>query len=294
MPIIFEQVTHIYGAGTPFEKEALSAVSFAIPDEAFVGIIGQTGSGKSTLVQHLNGLLKPTRGRIQVGDWQIEPSSRLPAEFRSNVGLVFQYPEHQLFEETVAKDVAFGPRNLGLSEEAALLRAKEALETVGLSYDELKDRSPFHLSGGQMRRVALAGVLAMQSKVLVLDEPTAGLDPAGRKEILEAIYRIHRERKLTTFLVTHSMEEASRYADFLLVMAEGKVVLQGTPAEVFAEEELLRHHALAVPQTVELIQQINASLPGEQQIPVTLFREEELQDYLLHRLRQTRAVIIPE
>ncbi|MBO8165299.1 MAG: energy-coupling factor transporter ATPase [Brevibacillus sp.] len=284
MQIAFEQVSHIYGRGTPFEKRALDNVSLNIPSGSYVGIIGQTGSGKSTLIQHLNGLLKPTSGKIRVGEWTITPETKQTLELRKRVGLVFQYPEHQLFEETVLKDVAFGPRNLGLPEEMALLRAREALEVVGLAYEEWKDRSPFQLSGGQMRRVAIAGVLAMQPQILILDEPTAGLDPAGRREILEAIYRIHKEQKMTTLLVTHSMEEAARYADWLIVMAAGRIALSGTPAEVFAQADRLRQLSLDVPNTVALIHKLNERLPEEYKLPLHLYREEELEAYLLQRL----------
>jgi energy-coupling factor transport system ATP-binding protein len=290
MQITFDRVSHIYGKGTPFEKAALRDVTLTIPSGAYVGVIGQTGSGKSTLVQHLNGLLQPTSGTITIGDWVITPAKPLPYERRKQIGLVFQYPEHQLFEETVAKDVAFGPLNFDLPPEMAMARAKEALELVGLSFHEVKDRSPFQLSGGQMRRVAIAGVLAMQPKVLILDEPTAGLDPAGRKEILERIYQIHRESSLTTLLVTHSMEEAARYADWLIVMAEGQVAMQGKPEEIFTRTERLRQLALDVPETVALVAELNKRLPDHLQLPSSLFREEELLDCLLQRLAAPRRV----
>lgn len=285
MQITFDRVSHIYGKGTPFEKEALSDISLTIPSGAYVGIIGQTGSGKSTLVQHLNGLLKPTSGQIRVGEWVITPETKQLQDLRRNVGLIFQYPEHQLFEETVEKDVAFGPLNHGLPTETAIQRVKEAMELVGLSYEQVKDRSPFELSGGQMRRVAIAGVLAMQPSVLVLDEPTAGLDPAGRKAILEGIHQIHQERKTTTLLVTHSMEEVARYADLLIVLSNGRVVMQGRPDEVFAQSERLRQLSLDVPETVSLVTRLNQRLPRDKQIPYTLYREEDLQSYLLGLLR---------
>ncbi|MEJ8546588.1 energy-coupling factor transporter ATPase [Brevibacillus borstelensis] len=284
MQITFEEVSHVYGVGTPFERLALQDVSINIPSGSFVGIIGQTGSGKSTLIQHVNGLLQPTKGTIRLGDATVTPTQKLPHERRRSIGLVFQYPEHQLFEETVAKDVAFGPLNFDMSPEMAEVRVREALEIVGLDYQEMKDRSPFLLSGGQMRRVAIAGVLAMQPKVLILDEPTAGLDPAGRKAILEAIYRIHREQALTTLLVTHSMEEAARYADRLIVMAGGRVALEGKPDEVFAQADALRELALDVPETVSLISQLNRHLPKEQQLPASIYREEELIGHLLERM----------
>lgn len=285
MQITFENVSYRYGKGTPFEKEALQAISFTIPSGAYVGMIGHTGSGKSTLIQHLNGLVKPTEGTVRIGDWTITADTRIPASLRKDVGLVFQYPEHQLFEETVAKDVAFGPLNFGATVEEAMEKGKDALSIVGLPFGEVKDRSPFQLSGGQMRRVAIAGVLAMQPKVLVLDEPTAGLDPAGRKEILDNIYQIHQEKQLTTLLVTHSMEEIARYADLLLVMAEGKIALMGTPGEVFAQSERLREISLDVPASVSLLAALNQRLPSGLRLPADLYREEELLSHLLQRLR---------
>jgi len=284
MQITFDQVSHIYGKGTPFERVALQDISLTIPSGSFVGIIGQTGSGKSTLIQHLNGLLTPSAGRILLGDVVITPSKRLPHAQRRDIGLVFQYPEHQLFEETVAKDVAYGPLNFDLPEAMVESRVRESLEVVGLDYESIKDRSPFHLSGGQMRRVAIAGVLAMQPKVLVLDEPTAGLDPAGRKAILEGIHRIHVEQGLTTLLVTHSMEEAARYADYLLVMAGGQVVLQGKPDEIFMQAERLRALSLDVPETVAFVSSLNQLLPGEANLQSSLYREEDLIAHLLERL----------
>ncbi|MFD2369426.1 energy-coupling factor transporter ATPase [Brevibacillus sp. GCM10020057] len=284
MQITFDQVSHIYGRGTPFERLALQDVSLTIPSGSFVGIIGQTGSGKSTLIQHLNGLLAPTSGRILLGDVEITPTRRLPHAKRREIGLVFQYPEHQLFEETVAKDVAFGPLNFDLPPDMVESRTRESLEIVGLDYEAVKDRSPFQLSGGQMRRVAIAGVLALQPKVLVLDEPTAGLDPAGRKAILEGIYRIHREQRLTTLLVTHSMEEAARYADYLLVMAGGQVALEGTPQDVFQQADLLKQLSLDVPETVAMVSRLNQLLPDSEHLPLSLYREEELIGHLLERL----------
>lgn len=290
MRIAFENVTYVYGRGTPFEKEALSGVSLVIPSGAFVGVIGPTGSGKSTLVQHLNGLLRPASGVVRVGEFVWSPDAKPQPDWRRQVGLVFQYPEHQLFEETVSRDVSFGPLNFGFPEDLVQVRVREALELVGLSWEEVKDRSPFQLSGGQMRRVAIAGVLAMQPKVLVLDEPTAGLDPAGRREILEGIHRIHREQRLTTILVTHSMEDAARYADLIVVMSEGRVALQGTPAEVFAREEELHRLGLDVPEVVRLVRKLNRRLPPERQIPAGLYREEELAEHLFQLLGRKRGV----
>ncbi|USG66083.1 energy-coupling factor transporter ATPase [Brevibacillus ruminantium] len=284
MQITFEQVSHMYAVGTPFERLALQDVSLTIPSGSFVGIIGHTGSGKSTLIQHVNGLLQPTQGTIRLGDDTVTPTNKLPAESRRHIGLVFQYPEHQLFEETVAKDVAFGPLNFDMPADQVETVVREALQVVGLDYEKIRDRSPFLLSGGQMRRVAIAGVLAMQPQVLILDEPTAGLDPAGKKAILEAVYRIHREQKLTTLLVTHSMEEAARYADLLVVMAKGKVALVGKPDEVFAEAAFLQGLGLDVPDTVAFVSQLNQRLPQEQRLPASIYREEDLIGHLLARL----------
>ncbi|MGD8192745.1 energy-coupling factor transporter ATPase [Brevibacillus ginsengisoli] len=291
MQITLENVSHLYGKDTPFEKEALSNVSLTIPHGAFVGIIGQTGSGKSTLIQHLNGLLKPTSGTIRMGELELTATTKKSNEWRKNVGLVFQYPEHQLFEETIAKDVGFGPANQQLPPEMVEARVREALSIVGLSYEQVKDLSPFHLSGGQMRRVAIAGVLALQPSVLVLDEPTAGLDPAGRKAILEGIYRIHREREMTTVLVTHSMEEVSRYADYLIVMSHGRVAMQGKPEEVFAEVDTLRQLSLDVPETVQLIQELNQRLPASEQILLTLYKEEDLEAYLVKKILGSKEAL---
>ncbi|MGE5703507.1 MAG: energy-coupling factor transporter ATPase [Clostridia bacterium] len=289
MQIAFEKVSHVYGKGTPFEKQALIDISFNIPSGAYVGIIGETGSGKSTLIQHLNGLLLPLTGRIRIGEWEIGPQSKLSSQFRRHVGIVFQYSEHQLFEESVAKDVSFGPLQFGVESAELEERVKLALETVGFSYEEMKDRSPFQLSGGQMRRVAIAGVLAMDPRILVLDEPTAGLDPAGRKSILESIYRIHQERKQTTVLVTHSMEEAARYADWLIVMARGQVAMQGTPEDVFADAKRLHELSLDVPETVAFITRMNAQLPSDRQIPLSLYQEEELASYLVRMLQDGKG-----
>ncbi|PPA81379.1 energy-coupling factor transporter ATPase [Brevibacillus laterosporus] len=292
MQISFENVTYLYGKGTPFEKEALSHISFTIPSGSFVGIIGQTGSGKSTLIQHLNGLIKPSEGTVRIGEMVVTPTTKKTRNLRRQVGLVFQYPEHQLFEETVLKDVMYGPLNYELPEQMAYQRAKESLEIVGLSFDEVKDRSPFHLSGGQMRRVAIAGVLAMQPKVLVLDEPTAGLDPAGRKAILEGIFQIHREQKLTTLLVTHSMEEAARYADYLLVLAKGKIAMEGTPADIFKEQAALQELALDVPETVSFLHRLNEKLPHNKRLPLSLYKEEDLSSYLLDLLKRGREDVL--
>jgi energy-coupling factor transport system ATP-binding protein len=228
MDIIFKEVEHRYQVNTPFERIALHDLNLNIQSGTFLAVIGHTGSGKSTIIQHLNALLKPTAGEIQIGERTIKANRKeknLKA-IRQQVGVVFQFPEHQLFEETVEKDIAFGPMNYGVSEEEAKQKARELIKLVGLPEDILT-RSPFDLSGGQMRRVAIAGILAMNPNVLILDEPTAGLDPRGRQEIMNMIYRLHKEKGLTTILVTHSMEDAAMYADELIVMNKGTVAMKG-------------------------------------------------------------------
>lgn len=251
MDIALQQVEYSYAKGTPFEKKALYEVNAVIPSNSYTAIIGHTGSGKSTLLLHLNGLLKPTEGEVRIGDLTItsETKGKALKDVRKHVGIVFQFPEHQLFEETVEKDIMFGPMNFGVPEEEARRRALELIELLGLPSD-VSQKSPFELSGGQMRRVAIAGVLAFKPSILILDEPTAGLDPRGRKEIMELFARLHKEEGLTTILVTHSMEDAARYADQIIVMHEGRSVLSGTPEEVFAEEELLSSFRLGLPRSV--------------------------------------------
>ncbi len=252
MPIQVEHLTHTYMPGSPFSSVALNDVSLRIEDGELIGLLGHTGSGKTTLVQHFNGLIKPTEGRIIVDGLDITQKGVSLLEVRKKVGLVFQYPEYQLFEETVAKDVAFGPRNMGLSDEEIDERVRRAIARVGLDYDAVAERSPFELSGGQMRRVAIAGVLAMQPSVLVLDEPTAGLDPAGRRSILSMIRDLHAQGSLTVVMVSHSMDDISTLATRLLVMSKGRLVLSGTPREVFMQEDLLRSIGLGIPQAAQL------------------------------------------
>lgn len=254
MPIVVEKLSYIYGEGTPFQIKALDDINFSIAEGEFVGIIGQTGSGKSTLIQHLNGLIKPASGRVLVDQHDLSEKGVDLRTVRQRVGLVFQYPEHQLFEETVAKDVAFGPKNLGLASTEIEQRVKQALAQVGLSLEEIGQRSPFELSGGQMRRVAIAGVLAMRPKVLILDEPTAGLDPRGREELLSELTALHQRDGLTVVLVSHSMEEIARVASRLIVLHQGKVFADGTPREVFALARDLRRIGLGTPQVTELLQ----------------------------------------
>lgn len=251
MDIKLQQVAYAYAQGTPFEKRALFDVNLAITSGTYQAIIGHTGSGKSTVLQHFNALLRPTAGQVVLGSRVIEAGKKQKnlKEVRQKVGIVFQFPEHQLFEETVLKDIMFGPMNFGVSAEQAEKRARELITLVGLP-DSVLEKSPFDLSGGQMRRVAIAGVLAMQPDVIVLDEPTAGLDPRGQREIMDMFYALHKERGLTTILVTHSMEDAARYADEIAIMHEGRCVLSGTPTALFSDVERLRQYRLEVPRLV--------------------------------------------
>ena len=253
MSIKIENLTHVYMPKSPFEKKALDNVNLVIEDGEFLALIGHTGSGKSTLIQHLNGLLEPTSGRILVDDIDIINKEAKLTEIRKKIGLVFQYPEYQLFEETIEKDIAFGPNNLELSSEEVSRRVKKSMEMVGLDYETYKNVSPFDLSGGQKRRVAIAGVIAMEPKVLILDEPTAGLDPQGRDDILEQIKLLHEKYKMTIVLVSHSMDDVGKLAQRIVVMNKGKVELLGKPSEVFKEVETLEKIGLAVPQVTYLM-----------------------------------------
>ena len=253
MSIKIENLTHVYMPKTPFEKKALDNVNLVIEDGEFLVLIGHTGSGKSTLIQHLNGLLEPSSGRIIVDDIDLTNKETKLTDIRKKIGLVFQYPEYQLFEETIEKDIAFGPNNLGLSQEEVSNRVKKSMEMVGLDYETYKDVSPFDLSGGQKRRVAIAGVIAMEPKVLILDEPTAGLDPKGRDDILEQIKILHEKYKMTIVLVSHSMEDVGKLAERIVVMNKGKFTLTGKPAEIFKEVETLEEIGLAVPQVTYLM-----------------------------------------
>ena len=256
MSIKIENLTYVYMPKTPFEKKALDNVSLEIEDGEFLAVIGHTGSGKSTLIQHLNGLLKPASGKIYVDGTDITDKDTKLVDIRKKVGLVFQYPEYQLFEETIAKDIAYGPTNLGLNEDEILKRVKKSMEMVGLDYDEYKDISPFELSGGQKRRVAIAGVIAMEPNVLILDEPTAGLDPAGRDDILEQIKFLHEKYNMTIILVSHSMEDVGKLAEKIIVMNDGHIELQGKPKEVFREIDTLERIGLAVPQVTYLMREL--------------------------------------
>ena len=272
-----EHLNHIYGQGTAFEQYALKDVNFTIEDGEFIGLIGHTGSGKSTLIQHLNGLLKASSGTISYNGENIDREGCDKKVLRSKVGLVFQYPEHQLFEIDVFTDVCFGPKNLGLSREEVETRAKEALEQVGLD-EHFYRQSPFELSGGQKRRVAIAGVLAMKPEVLILDEPTAGLDPRGRDEILDEISLLHKQNKMTIILVSHSMEDMAKYADRLLVMNHGELAFDGKPREVFLHYKDLEKMGLAAPQITYIVQELRE---GGAAISADLTTVKEARDAIL-------------
>lgn len=257
MAIRFENVNYIYSPDTAYKKQALKDINLEIRDGEFIGLIGHTGSGKSTLIQHMNGLLKATSGRIYYNEQDIYEESFNLRGLRALVGLVFQYPEHQLFEVTAFKDVCFGPNNLGLSKEECEERARQSLKSVGLE-EEYWDKSPFELSGGQKRRVAIAGVLAMEPEVLILDEPTAGLDPKGRNDILDQVAALHEEKKISVVLVSHSMEDVAKYVDRLIVMNHGSIFAEGTPTEVFKRYEELEKIGLAAPQVTYVMNQLAA------------------------------------
>ena len=271
-------LTHTYGEGSALRTVALNDVSFSVEDGEFVGIVGHTGSGKSTLVQHLNGLLKPTSGQVLIDGEDLNGEKVNRRALRQRIGLVFQYPEYQLFEETVAKDIAFGPKNQGLSAKEIDVRVRRAMESVHLDYGKYAEKSPFELSGGQMRRVAIAGVLAMEPKVLILDEPTAGLDPRGRDRILSMLEELHNRDHTTILMVSHSMEDMARLATRLLVISEGRLVADGTPRELFARPDLMNSVGLGVPQAARLC----TLLRGRgYDLPADLYRPEELKEHLL-------------
>lgn len=244
---------YIYSPNSPFEQKALDNINLEIKKGEFIGLIGHTGSGKSTLVQHLNGLIKPTAGNIIIDGVDITEKDAKLKEIRQKVGLVFQYPEHQLFEETIYKDIAFGPKNLGLDKDEVDRRVRESMEQVGLDFEDLKDRSPFELSGGQKRRVAIGGVIAMRPKILILDEPTAGLDPRGRDEILGEIFKIYKQTKITVILVSHNMEDIARLVNRILVMHNGKIAMDSAPMEIFKRVDELKEIGLGVPQITEFM-----------------------------------------
>ena len=273
MPIVIEHLNYVYMSGGPYETHALDDVSLTIEDGEFVGLIGHTGSGKSTLVQHLNGLLLPSSGKITVDGLDIADKATDRRAIRRKVGLVFQYPENQLFEETVEKDIAFGPKNLGLDDAEIDRRVRDAMRRVALDYDRLHERSVFELSGGQMRRVAIAGVLAMEPQVLVLDEPCAGLDPRGREEILGLIKKLHEEAGTTIVMVSHSMDDVASLAERVIVMNHGKVAMDGAPRDVFSRGAELRAIGLDVPQAVLLADKLRER---GFDVPQGVYRVEEI------------------
>lgn len=280
--IEIKNLTHIYSEGLPFEKKAIDDINLKIEENEFIGLIGHTGSGKSTFIQHLNGLLKPSSGEIIVDGMKVDKSSSNLTELRKKIGLVFQYPEYQLFEETIERDIAFGPGNLDLSEEEVLRRVKSSMDSVGLYYETYKDKSPFELSGGLKRRVAIAGVLAMEPKVLILDEPTAGLDPRGRDEILSEIKSIHEKRKITVILVSHSMEDVAKIAERIIVMDKGKVFLDSNPREIFRNEDKLLSVGLGIPQITSLMRTLKKKGLDINEDSITV---EEAKESLIKYLR---------
>lgn len=257
MSVQVKNIFHTYNKGNPDAKIALKDVSFSINEGEILGVIGHTGSGKSTMLQHLNGLLKPDSGQIMIGDIDITDEKVKMTEIRKRVGIVFQYPEYQLFEETVAKDVAFGPKNLGMTDEEIDITVRKSLEMVGLSYDEIADRSPFELSGGQKRRVAIAGVIAMKPEVLILDEPTSGLDPHAHQEVLNMIRKIHKESTGIIIFVSHNMRDVANMSDKVLVMDRGSVVAFDTPDEIFKKRDMLRNIGLSTTPSAVLFDKLD-------------------------------------
>jgi energy-coupling factor transport system ATP-binding protein len=284
MSIEVRHLTHTYSEGSAVQVVALSDVSFTVEDGEFLGIIGHTGSGKSTLVQHLNGLLKPSSGQILIDGQDLNGEHVNRRALRQRIGLVFQYPEYQLFEETVAKDIAFGPKNQGLSPEEIEERVRYAMDCVHLDYEKYAERSPFELSGGQMRRAAIAGVLAMRPSVLILDEPTAGLDPRGRDRILSMLEELQAREKVTILMVSHSMDDMARLATRLLVIQEGKLLASGTPREIFAREDMMLSAGLGVPAASRLCRALRER---GFDLPDDLFRPEELKEHLLRLWKES-------
>ena len=283
MRIEARDLGYIYSEGMPFESVALEGVSFVVESGEFVAVIGHTGSGKSTLLMHLNGLMKPTRGTVLADGVDINEKTKEAREVRRKVGLVFQYPEYQLFEETVLKDVCFGPKNYGFTPEECEAKAIEALKLVGIDPDAKKDVSPFELSGGEKRRVAIAGVLAMDPQVLILDEPTAGLDPKGHRDILDMVCRIRKEKNLTIFLVSHNMDDAARLADRVLVLDKGRLAMDGTPREVFSRHKELHAIGLSAPSSSELLYLLKEK---GLDVRTDIFDEDEAADEIVKALNR--------
>lgn len=283
MLIETKKLTHIYMPGTPFQMKALKNVSLGIKRGEFIGIIGETGSGKSTLVQHFNGLFKPTAGDVFFEGRNIWGRGYDLRKLRSRVALLFQFPEQQLFEETVWKDVVFGPRNLGLAGDELEKRARYGLGLVGLDYELYKERSPFNLSGGEKRKVALAGILSMKPEVIILDEPTAGLDPAGRRSLMGRIGKMHKDENLTVILVTHNMEDVSHLAEKIFVLSHGEVVLRGAPAEIFKSAAILKEMGLSLPPLTALLQKLKEK---KQKVRTDLFSVEEAAMEILYHFKK--------
>ena len=284
MMIKIENLSYVYNPESPFETKALDNINLEVEKGDFVGLIGHTGSGKSTLVQHLNGLIRPTEGRIIIDGIDITKKETKLRAIRQEVGLVFQYPEYQLFEETVYKDIAFGPKNLGLNETEVDSRVKKAMELVGLDFEKIKDRSPFELSGGQKRRVAIAGVVAMNPKVLILDEPTAGLDPKGRDEILGEIQGLYEKENMTIILVSHSMEDIAKLVNKIVVMHKGKIAMEGAPREIFKNQERLEDLGLGIPQVTYFMKKYKSEGHSVSDDILTIGEaKEELLNYLRRR-----------
>jgi energy-coupling factor transport system ATP-binding protein len=284
MSIKVKDLIHVYSEGTPYETLALDKVSLEIADGEFVGLIGHTGSGKSTLVQHLNGLLKPKSGQVFIGDTEISAKGAKLAGIRRKIGLLFQYPEYQLFEETVYKDIAFGPSNLGLSAEETDERVRESMAVVGLDFETFAQRSPFDLSGGQKRKAVIAGVIAMRPEVLILDEPTAGLDPRSQGEVIEMLEGIKAGRRVIVILISHNMGDVARMTDRVIVLDKGRVVLSGSPAEVFAHEEFLRSIGLGLPPAAEFMRALRLGGVKAEGCPLHTDEAEEILDRYLRNL----------
>ena len=282
MSIEIQNISYTYMPMTPFERTALKDVSLTIAEGSFTALAGHTGSGKSTLVQHLNGLLHPTQGRVCVDGVDLAAGGKLAKEARCRVGMVFQYPEHQLFEETVAADIAFGPKNMELPEEEIDRRVREAMQFVDLDYDKFHALSPFQLSGGQMRRVAIAGVIALKPKYLVLDEPTAGLDPQGREQLLQKIVQLHKKEKVTIVFVSHNMDDIARVADRVIFMHQGEVILNDCPQTAFFEKEKLQLAGLSAPQTVQLLLRLREAGLS---VDASAFTVEQSVEHILQAMR---------
>ena len=286
MLVELKDITHVYNQYNP--TVALKDINLSISEQEFIGLIGHTGSGKSTLVQLLNGLIEPTSGTVLYNNEDIFSDKKKLKFIRQKVGLVFQYPEHQLFEESIYEDVAFGPKNLGLKKEEIKSRVKESLELVGLDYEKFKDRSPFNLSGGQQRRVAIAGVLALKPEILILDEPSAGLDPNGRNNLLELLKYLHQDINITIILISHRMEEIAKLATRVIVMDEGRIVLDGSPAEVFSEEKRLRELDLDLPAVTSILHKLNSKGVS---VRTDIFDVIEAKDEIISKLQEKN---IPE